>query len=188
MQLTPQEARAILDRAEVIHPASAVDAAIERVAGDITARLADTCPLVLCVMTGGLVFSGRLLSRLEFLLEIDYLHVTRYHQETTGGALSWRAAPWIDVRGRTVLVVDDILDQGVTLKAVHDRLLQMGAAQCLMAVLVEKLRPEPKPVKADFVALHAPDRFLFGSGMDMKGAWRNLPAIYAIGEADAGDD
>jgi hypoxanthine phosphoribosyltransferase len=179
MKITSDQALAILERAQLVHSASAVEAAVDAVASRITETLADSCPLVLCVMTGGVIFCGQLLTRLRFPLDFDYLHATRYHQETTGGALSWRAAPWIDVRGRTVLVVDDILDQGVTLKAIHDRLMQMGAARCLMAVLVEKTRPEAKPVKADFVALEAPDLYLFGAGMDVNGAWRNLPEIYA---------
>ena len=182
MKLTPKEARELLERAEVIVPAAAVDAAIDRVAGEIEARLADACPIVLCVMTGGVVFAGKLLPKLAFPLDFDYLHVTRYHQENTGGALSWRAAPWIDVRGRSVLVVDDILDQGVTLRTVHDRLLQMGAAECLTAVLADKLHDKPKPIRADFVALELPDRYVFGAGMDIHGAWRNLPAIHALRE------
>ena len=94
--------------------------------------------------------------------------------------MSWRAAPWTDVKGRTVLVVDDVLDEGHTLAAIKHRMLSMGAAECLLAVLIDKERPETKPVAADFVALKAPNRYLFGGGMDVKGAWRNLQGIYAI--------
>lgn len=180
MKVTAQEARELLAKADVVHTAEAVSAAIERVAGEITARLADRAPLVLCVMTGGVIFTGQLLPKLPFPLDFDYLHATRYAQETTGGALSWRAAPWTDVKGRTVLVVDDVLDEGHTLAAIKQRLLSMGAAECLLAVLIDKDRPETKPVAADFVALRAPNRYLFGGGMDVKGAWRNLQGIYAI--------
>lgn len=180
MKVTAQEARDILARSEVIHSAEIVDAAIERIAGEISARIADTTPLVLCVMTGGIIFTGQLLPKLPFPLDFDYLHATRYAQETTGGALSWRAAPWTDVKDRTILVVDDVLDEGHTLAAIKQRLLQMGAAEVLLAVLIDKDRPEAKPVAADFVALKAPNRYLFGGGMDVKGAWRNLQAIHAI--------
>ena len=180
MKVTPQEARELLAQAELIHSAEVVAAAIERVGKEITARLAEQTPLVLCVMTGGVVFTGQLLPKLPFPLDFDYLHATRYAQETTGGALSWRASPWTDVKGRTVLVVDDVLDEGHTLAAIKQRLLSMGAAECLLAVLVDKERPEGKPVVADFVALPAPNRYLFGGGMDVKGAWRNLPGIYAV--------
>ena len=180
MNVTPQEARELLAQAELIHSAEVVSAAIERVGKEITDRLAERTPLVLCVMTGGVIFTGQLLPKLPFPLDFDYLHATRYAQETTGGALSWRAAPWTDVKGRTVLVVDDVLDEGHTLAAIKQRLLSMGAAECLLAVLVDKERPEGKPVAADFVALKAPNRYLFGGGMDVKGAWRNLQGIYAV--------
>lgn len=180
MNISPQEARDLLAKADVVHSAEVVTAAIERVAAEISERLADKTPLVLCVMTGGVIFTGQLLPKLPFPLDFDYLHATRYAQETSGGALSWRAAPWTDVKGRTVLVVDDVLDEGHTLAAIKHRMLSMGAAECLLAVLIDKERPETKPVAADFVALNAPNRYLFGGGMDVKGAWRNLQGIYAI--------
>ena len=180
MKVTPQEARDLLGRADIVHSAETVTAAIDRVAGEITQRVSERVPLVLCVMSGGVIFTGQLLPKLPFPLDFDYLHATRYAQETSGGALSWRAAPWTDVKGRTVLVVDDVLDEGHTLAAIKQRILSMGAAECLLAVLVDKDRPEAKPVVADFVALKAPNRYLFGGGMDVKGAWRNLQAIYAI--------
>lgn len=180
MKVTPQEARDILARSEVIHSAEAVTAAIEKVAQEITQRLEHSNPLVLCVMTGGVIFAGQLLPKLPFPLDFDYLHATRYAQETTGGALSWRAAPWAEVTGRTVLVVDDVLDEGLTMLAIKNRMLQMGAKECLLAVLVDKERSGDKPVAADFAALTAPDRYLFGGGMDVHGAWRNLQGIHAL--------
>lgn len=182
MKVSLDEAREIRARATEIHSPAAVTSAIERIGKEISERLADRCPLVLCVMTGGVVFTGQLLPKLDFPLDFDYLHVTRYAQETQGGALSWRAAPWTEVKGRTVLVVDDVLDEGQTLAAVKHRLLQMGARECLLAVLVDKQRASAKPVQADFVALTAPDRYLFGGGMDIKGAWRQLQGIYACGD------
>jgi hypoxanthine phosphoribosyltransferase len=182
LKVSIQEAHEIRARAKEIHSPAAVTAAIDRVGREIAGRLADTCPLVLCVMTGGVVFTGQLLPKLEFPLDFDYLHVTRYAQETSGGALSWRAAPWTDVKGRTILVVDDVLDEGHTLAAVKQRLLQMGAREVLLAVLVDKQRAAPKPVTADFVALTAPDQYLFGGGMDVKGAWRQLQGIYACAD------
>jgi hypoxanthine phosphoribosyltransferase len=96
--------------------------------------------------------------------------------------LSWRAAPWTSVKGRTVLVVDDILDEGLTLAAIHERMLEQGATACYTAVAADKLNGKQKPISADFVALTVPDRFVFGYGMDARGAWRNLPAIYAMKE------
>jgi hypoxanthine phosphoribosyltransferase len=177
------KARNLLAEAELIHSESVVQAALDEVAGRIRARLAEQNPLVLCVMTGGVIFTGQLLPKLAFPLDFDYLHATRYGPETQGGKISWRMAPWMSVKGRTVLVVDDILDEGVTLAAVKDSLMHLGAEEVLLAVFADKLNGKQKPIAADFVGLTVPDRFVFGYGMDVDGAWRNLPAIYAMKEA-----
>ena len=180
--MTPEAARQLLAEAELIHSATAIEQAVDRMAGEIHARLAECNPLVLCVMTGGLVFCGQLLPKLDFPLSVDYLHATRYGPNTQGGKLSWRIAPWTPVAGRTVLVVDDILDEGVTLAAVAESLRRQGAAEVLTAVCVDKAHGRPKPISADFCGLTVPDRFCFGYGMDVDGAWRHLPAIYAMKE------
>lgn len=177
-----QEAEDILAGAEILHSAQAVEAAVSRVAQEITEQLGQTNPLLLCVMSGGVPFAGDLLKKLDFPLEFDYLHLSRYGQETSGGALSWRALPGTPVQGRCVLIVDDILDEGLTLAAIIDRLREMGAAACYTAVAVDKSKRVEKPVRADFAALSVPDRFVFGYGMDVRGKWRNLPAIYAMKE------
>ena len=177
-----KEAKDLLAGAEVIHSAETVAAAVTRVAAEITEKLGDTNPLLLCVMSGGVPFAGQLMTQLHFPLEFDYMHVTRYGQETSGGALSWRAAPWTSVKDRTVLILDDILDEGVTMAAIVERMKQLGAKACYTAVATDKLNGKVKPIKADFVALTVPDRFVFGYGMDVRGTWRNLPAIYAMKE------
>ena len=175
-----KEARDILAGAELIYSAETVAAAVSRVAAEITEKLGESNPLLLCVMSGGVPFAGQLMTQLHFPLDFDYMHVTRYGQDTQGGKLSWRSAPWTPVKGRTVLVVDDILDEGVTLAAVKDSLKRLGAAEVLTAVFVDKANGKAKPVQADFVGLPVPDRFVFGFGMDIRGAWRHLPAIYAV--------
>jgi hypoxanthine phosphoribosyltransferase len=177
-----QEARDILAGAEIIHSAETVAAAVSRVAVEITEKLGESNPLVLCVMSGGVPFAGQLMTQLLFPLDFDYMHVTRYGQETSGGALSWRSAPWTPVKGRTVLILDDILDEGFTLAAIVERMKELGASACYTAVATDKLNGKTKPLKADFVALTVPDRFVFGYGMDVRGKWRNLPAIYAMKE------
>ncbi len=177
------KARAILADADLIHSESVVQAALDQVAQAIRGRLADRHPVVLCVMTGGVVFCGQLMAKLDFPVDFDYLHATRYGPETQGGKISWRTAPWTSVKGRTVLVVDDILDEGVTLAAVKESLKRLGADEVLTAVFADKLNGKEKPIAADFVGLTVPDRFVFGYGMDVDGAWRNLPAIYAMKES-----
>lgn len=177
-----QQLKDILASADVIHTEEEVAAAVSRVAREITEKLGETNPLLLCVMSGGVPFAGHLMTQLHFPLEFDYLHVTRYGQETLGGALSWRAAPWTPVKGRTVIILDDILDEGLTLAAIVERMKELGATACYTAVATDKLNGKKKPLKADFVALTVPDRFVFGYGMDVRGAFRNLPAIYAMKE------
>lgn len=177
-----QHAKNLLAVADVIHSAEAVAKEVSRVAREITEKLGDTNPILLCVMSGGVPFAGHLMTQLDFPLEFDYMHVTRYGQDTSGGALSWRAAPWTPVKGRTVLVLDDILDEGLTLAAIVDRMKELGAKACYTAVATDKLNGKKKPIKADFVALTVPDRFVFGYGMDVRGLYRNLPAIYAMKE------
>ncbi|MCX7170192.1 MAG: hypoxanthine-guanine phosphoribosyltransferase [Proteobacteria bacterium] len=180
--LTAEEARRILSEAELVCPTEEIARTVERLAGEITARLQDAFPLVLTVMRGAVVFAGQLLPKLRFPLESDYLHVTRYGSLTSGGELAWLTELRTPVAGRTLLVLDDILDEGITLAAIKARLLQQGAAACFTAVLAEKELGKTKPIAADFTGVKLPNRYVFGCGMDVKGAWRNLPAIYALKE------
>ena len=180
MSISNQEARAILQDAELIRSADEVQAAVRRVAAAINSALADQHPLVLSVMGGAVVFTGQLLPQLDFPLDFDYLHVSRYGNEQQGGKLNWKVAPRENVRGRVVLVVDDILDEGETLYAIRQRVMELGASKFYSAVFTDKENGKDKPIRADFVGMALPDRFVFGFGMDIHGAWRNLPAIYAV--------
>ncbi|MGH8738370.1 MAG: hypoxanthine-guanine phosphoribosyltransferase [Burkholderiales bacterium] len=174
------QAWAFLEDSDQISSAEEVQAAVRRVAGEINARLSEAYPLVLVVMAGAVVFAGQLLPLLRFPLDLDYVHASRYGDQTTGGALGWRVAPPASAQGRTVLLLDDILDGGTTLLAICDRLHELGATRVISAVLVEKMLAGGKPIAADFVGLRIPDRFVFGCGMDAKGYWRNLPEIRAM--------
>ncbi|MBI4938715.1 MAG: hypoxanthine-guanine phosphoribosyltransferase [Nitrosomonadales bacterium] len=180
MTLSNQQARDILHQAELVVSADEVRAAVERVAREINAVLADAHPLVLSVMGGAVVFSGQLLPLLSFPLDFDYVHVSRYGGDLQGGALRWKVEPRENVRGKVVLVLDDILDEGGTMAAIRQRVMELGAAGFYSAVFADKLNGMAKPVRADFVGVEVPNRFVFGFGMDVHGAWRNLPAIYAV--------
>ncbi len=182
MTLAKHEARAVLQQAEIIRTADEVRAAVVRVASEINAQLADAHPLVLSVMGGAVVFTGQLLPLLDFPLDFDYVHVSRYGSHRLGGAWRWKVEPGENVAGRTVLVLDDILDEGETLAAIKQRVLELGATACYSAVFADKLTGKKKAMHADFVGLDLPNRFVFGFGMDIQGAWRNLPVIYAMKE------
>lgn len=182
MTLDLNELKLAREQADCLADEQAVEAALDRMAEAITTRLADTNPLVYTVMNGGLIFAGRLLPRLPFPLEVAYLHATRYGHAIQGTLLDWRVRPTQDLRGRTVLVLDDILDEGHTLNAIIEHLKAEGASTVLSAVLVHKLheRKAYPGMRADFTGLDIADRFLFGCGMDYKGYWRNAPGIYAV--------
>jgi hypoxanthine phosphoribosyltransferase len=170
----------MLNGAELIYSRQQVDDAVARVAAQITAQLGERYPLVLSVMGGAVVFSGQLLPLLRFPLDFDYVHASRYGKETQGNELVWKVMPSESVKDRVVLVLDDILDEGRTLAAIRDKLLELGAAEVYCAVLTDKATGKNKPLRADFVGLSLPNRFVFGCGMDAYGAWRNLPEIYAL--------
>lgn len=181
--LNNQQASELLDNSEVIYTAEEVQSALVRIAQQINAALADEHPLVLSVMGGAVVFTGQLLPLLNFPLDFDYVHVSRYGNNRQGGEMHWKVAPGEAVAGRTVLVVDDILDEGETLAAVRQRVMELGAKQFYSAIFADKRNGKDKPIQADFVGLEVPDRFVFGFGMDIHGAWRNLPAIWAPKES-----
>jgi hypoxanthine phosphoribosyltransferase len=170
----------VLKRADLVCSEEQLQLAVQRVAREVTGVLAERVPLVLTVMGGAVVFTGQLLPLLHFPLEFDYVHVTRYRGSMQGGTIEWKVEPRPLLDGRVVLVVDDILDEGHTMAAIRDRILQEGAAAFYSAVLADKNIGREKPVRADFVGVTVPDRYVFGFGMDVESAWRNLPAIYAV--------
>ena len=178
--MTIDEAAKILAEADVLISEEACAAATARVAGELKAQLGGAMPLVLAVMGGATVFAGQLLPLLDFPLEFDYIHVSRYGDKLSGGKLNWKVEPKESVSGRTVLVLDDILDEGETMAAIRDRVLALGAARFFSVVFCEKLISKPKPLKPDFLGITVPDRYVFGYGMDVSGLWRNLPAVYAM--------
>lgn len=181
--ISNQQARDILGDAELLFTGEQVTAAVHRVAREINEILADEHPLVLSVMGGAVVFTGQLLPLLDFPLDFDYVHVSRYGNAKQGGEMHWKVAPRENVRGKVVLVVDDILDEGETIAAIKQRVMELGATRFYSAVFADKENGLNKPIRADFVGMTVPDRFVFGYGMDIHGAWRNLPAIYAVREA-----
>lgn len=185
MAITPETAQVVFDRAECLFDQAAVCEALDIMVAKIGDRLKGKNPLVLCVMTGGVVVTSELVLRLPFPLEIDYVHATRYGDLTQGGQLKWIAEPRKSLNGRTVLVVDDILDEGQTLGAIMDYCRAKGAREAISAVLVDKQHGRKQGLKkADFAGLNVPDRYVFGYGMDYKGYWRNAPGIYAAHKHD----
>ncbi|MBS0569249.1 MAG: hypoxanthine-guanine phosphoribosyltransferase [Proteobacteria bacterium] len=181
--MNPHSLADALNTAELIHDRTRLDAEIARMGKQIDAVLAGQVPMYLSIMHGGLIFSGALALAVRTDLEFDYVHATRYRGETRGGELQWRRKPAAPLAGRTVLLADDILDEGYTLRAIRDWCLGEGAKRVLIAVLCQKRHGRTAPgVRADFCGVEVPDRYVFGFGMDYHEQGRNLPAIYALKE------
>lgn len=173
----------IRNTAELIHDEAVMMATYDHLAEQISERLVDSRPLLLPVMMGGLYLCGQLMSRLEFPLEIDYLHATRYRDKLHGDDLHWPVSPSEKVAGRSILLIDDILDEGITLLGINESLKKAGADKIYSAVLSCKQCSRAQDVDVTFKGVDVPDRYVFGCGMDYKGYWRNLPQIYAVAES-----
>ncbi|WP_455218577.1 hypoxanthine-guanine phosphoribosyltransferase [Kaarinaea lacus] len=182
MTITAQEASDVLAAAHCCYSKIEIDRAIDQMAKEITEQLGELEPLLLCVMNGGLIITGDLLLRLDFPLDYDYIHATRYAGKTRGSELNWVSRPHKPLAGRNVLIVDDILDEGITLRELVKYCEQEGVSSVRTAVLVNKLHDRKHLDTADFIGLTVEDRYVFGYGMDYKGYLRNLPGIYAVNE------
>jgi hypoxanthine phosphoribosyltransferase len=129
MMNIPKKIQAVYEKSTCLHTKKEIDAELDRIAIEIHENLSDKNPLLLCVMIGGLVLTGNLLPRLDFPLELDYVHATRYRGATSGTELVWKAKPSTSLKDRTILIIDDILDQGITLQAIIDYCHQQGAKE-----------------------------------------------------------
>jgi len=177
-----EEIERVRSGAELLYGEQAVEAALDTMATAINRQLQGVNLLVLCAVNGGIVVAGKLLTRLHMPLNLDSINASRYQNQTNGGDVAWLAVPATPLSGRTVLIVDDVLDAGITLAAVHNYCLAQGADSVYSAVLIDKMLSVAKPIAADFVGLQTPDRYLFGYGMDYKGYLRNVAGIYACQE------
>lgn len=178
----PLKIKEIYKQSSCLFTTKEVEAALDLMAAKIHKKLHDKNPVLLCVMIGGLVPLGNLLPRLDFPLEVDYVHATRYGKDTKGGEILWKVLPTTNLTDRVVLVVDDILDGGVTLAAIITEIKALGASEVYSAVLVDKNHKREKNglQQADFVGLQVDDHYIFGYGMDYNGYLRNATGIFVV--------
>ena len=181
--MTLEDLHTIRTNAKVIIASDQIEAALERLAAKINVDYQEKNPIFLVVLNGGLIFSGQILPRIDILCQIDYCHATRYSGETTGDKIQWKTIPQMDLSGRDVVIIDDILDEGHTLLAISEYCLANNAKSVKSLVLVEKehQRKAYKNQKADYCELTAPDEYVFGFGMDYSHHWRNSKDIYVLG-------
>ena len=182
MKALREEARIVMQQAECLYDRTTVEAAFDRMASRINGEMAGAEVVVICVMNGGLVASGILLPRLDFLLRLDYMHASRYRERVSGDELHWKVEPTQPLAGKNLLIVDDILDEGYTLDAIIRFCQGQSPASVRAAVLVQKQHDRGVRPAVAYVGLQVPDRYVFGYGMDYKGFWRNAPGIYAVAE------
>jgi hypoxanthine phosphoribosyltransferase len=178
--LSAEDVNDVLASSELLYSKHEVENSLRQMASSICQLLADKNPVVVCVLNGGVVPFGILLPDLNFPLQVDYLHATRYRGSTKGSHVEWISSPRLNAEGRTILLVDDILDEGTTLAAIEDYYNENNAREIYKAVLIEKERERTQDIAADFVGLKVPDRYVFGYGMDYKSYLRNAPGIYAL--------
>lgn len=180
----PNHIREVYKKAKCLYHNEEVEIAIDKMAKDVHNTLENENPLLLCVMLGGLILTGHLLTRIDFPLELDYIHATRYQGETSGANLVWKNKPGTTLKDRTVLIIDDILDAGITLQEIITFCHSQGAKKVYTAVLVDKIGVRlPEGLnKADFTGLPVDNYYVFGYGMDYKEYLRNAPGIYAVAD------
>ena len=182
--LNIKEVNKVREKADCLFTRDEVAGAIEGVATKITRDYQELNPIVMCIMNGGLIFCGELILHLPILLELDYAHTSRYRASTDPDDLQWISVPHAPLKNRHILLVDDILDEGHTLKSLIKACTDQGASSVKSAVLLNKKhdrKAEPN-FKADYTALEVDDHYVFGYGMDYKGYLRNAPGIYKLNE------
>lgn len=172
----------IVKKANPLCSRSEVEAALDKMANEITDKLQDKNPIFICVLNGAIIPMGHLMTRLNFPLQMDYIHATRYRGKIRGSELQILAHPTSSLEGRTVVLVEDIIDTGVTLKKVVDYCYTKGAERVYTATLVDKYqaRAENGLGKADFVGLEIPTKFVVGFGLDYEEYFRNMDGIHAM--------
>ena len=172
--------QALIRKSSVIYSELEIKTVIKNIADQVNQTIKTDDLYVLCVMNGALIFAGQLLPRLEKNIQYSYIHATRYAASLTGGPIHWLVKPSKDIEGKTVLILDDILDEGITLREIVTTCEAMKAKAIYTAVLFDKDIVKEKSYIPNFIGLKVPNRFVFGYGLDCKGLGRNLPHLYAL--------
>jgi len=180
MSCSVEEARAIQSEADCCHDLESINLALDTIAHGITAQYNTKNPLVLCVMNGGLITTAQLILRLNFPLQYDYIHASRYRGKTRGDSLNWISEPSVPLQNRHVIIVDDIFDEGITITKIVEYCKEQQAESVTTAVLVNKIHDRKCGPDPDYIGVEVEDRYVFGFGMDYKGFLRNAAGIFAV--------
>ena len=176
-----QDAVDVVEQADLLISKKEIEIAIDQVASEVKSIIGDEVPILLCVMKGGFMFAAELMKRIQLPLELDYVHVDRYRNQTRGSDLQWHKEPDINLQNRLVLLVDDIFDEGYTMQELIAYCAEKHVAKVLTVVLLKKsLAKKHTEIEPDIYGLACPDKYVFGWGMDYKGYWRNLTDVFAV--------
>ncbi len=173
--------KALLARSKRVIERAEVERALDRLAQDLEGAFRDRTPIFLTVMNGGMIPGSWLVTRLTLPVRMDYVHATRYRGATSGSDLAFLVQPHLPLEDETVIIFDDIYDEGYTLEAIKDYCIRHGAAEVATAVLVRKVHDRGLPRdQVDFFGMDVPDVYVFGCGMDVHEYWRQLTDIWAL--------
>lgn len=165
-----------LDR--VLLDASTIQTRIAVMAKEVQRDFAGQLLTVIAIMDGGLFFVADLLRGIDLPIRLVTMGASSYHGTTqSSGEVKFQWPPTLDLKGQHVLLLDDILDTGLTLGALQERLQQEGVASIKTAVLLQKRREHVREVRVNYVGFEIEDEFVVGYGMDYQGRFRNLPCI-----------
>lgn len=176
------EVKSVRAGADRLFDQPTIEKVIDNLAAQVTVDYAGLNPILLFALKGGCYLGAKLMERLDFPLQIEVLQLSRYQDQLSGGQLQTGVVPVMPLTGRHLVIVDDILDKGITLAGMVDFCTASHPASVKSLVLIDKQCERDTDISAEYVGLAAPDRYLFGCGMDYKGYWRNLPAIYAVAD------
>jgi hypoxanthine phosphoribosyltransferase len=171
------------DIRKILYHESTILSRLDELAHQITEDYRGKDLTAIAILNGSFIFMADLLRRIPLPLQVDCWSVSSYHGTKSLGQVNFRQTQLADVRGRHVLILDDILDTGVTLRAIHDRLAaESGAASLKICALLRKNIAGERPIDADYVGFDIPNEFVVGYGLDYNERFRNLPFVGVLTE------
>ena len=160
--------------------ASEINKAVADVARQINSNLKDKKPLFLAVLNGSFMFASDLMKKIKIDCEISFIKVASYEGTSSTGSMKELIGINEDIKGRTIVIIEDIVDTGSTIESVYKQLQELGASEISVATLLFKPDAYTKSVPIEYTAIVVPNDFLVGYGLDYNGLGRNLEDIYVL--------
>ena len=158
-----------------------IETIIKRLASEITREYQDKNPLLIGILKGSFIFLSDLVRQLDFLLEVDFIRLSSYGDgKETSGNVSVVQDLGSSIEGRHVLIIEDIVDTGITIAFLLDYLKKQKPASLGLCALTEKPSRRRVPVTIDYIGITIPDKFIVGYGLDFNERYRNLPDICSL--------